>query len=294
MDAKATGQLITARRKALGLSQAELAERLHVTDKAVSRWETGRGMPAIDSLEPLAEALGLSVSELLSGRELTADELPGEAGSQIVETMRKSAGMVWRGVLATLLVLALLTAPFPAYHYVVSAPETDRAALEKQAAEKQRSHPWELPGFQDSFNYDDLRITVTDRRGDYLAALCTDDAGHWCICVYGRDEIFPDRWRVNGGVFGMESGEISSWDFGDPQGTAVVAFGGGDLPEEITYYSFWLDGITYTCPVAGPGEIFNLFLVPDTYAIAPSDLTLLDEDRQPLSYEDPWIPGVGS
>ena len=56
MDAKATGTLIAARRKEKGLSQAELAERLHVTDKAVSRWETGRGMPAIDSLEPLAEA----------------------------------------------------------------------------------------------------------------------------------------------------------------------------------------------------------------------------------------------
>ena len=76
MDTKAVGRLIAQRRKALGLSQAELAERLHVTDKAVSKWETGRGMPAVDSLEPLAEVLGLSVSELLSGRELTAEELP--------------------------------------------------------------------------------------------------------------------------------------------------------------------------------------------------------------------------
>lgn len=294
MDAKTTGKLIAARRRALELSQAELAERLHVTDKAVSRWETGRGMPAIDSLEPLAEALGLSVSELLSGRELTAEELPREAGSQLVETMRKNAGMVWRGVLATLLALALLLGLFPAYHYVTTVPETDRAALEKQAAEKQQNRSWELPEFQDSFHYDDLRITATDQRGDYLAALCTDDAGHWCICVYDRDEIFPDRWRFNGGVFGMESGEINSWNFRDPQGTAVVAFGGGDLPEEIAYYSFWLDGITYTCPVAEPGEIFNLFLVPDTYAIAPSDLTLLDEDLQPLLDEDSWAPGVSS
>lgn len=76
MDAKATGALIAGRRRELGLSQAELAERLHVTDKAVSWWETGRGMPAIDSLEPLAEALGLTVSELLAGRMLTPEELP--------------------------------------------------------------------------------------------------------------------------------------------------------------------------------------------------------------------------
>ena len=80
MDAKKTGELIARRRKEQGLSQGELAERIHVTDKAVSKWETGRGMPGIDSLEPLAEVLGLSVSELLSGQRLTAEELPKTAG----------------------------------------------------------------------------------------------------------------------------------------------------------------------------------------------------------------------
>ena len=70
MDTKATGALIAQRRKQLAPSQAELAERLHVTDKAVSRWETGRGMPGLDSLEPLSKELGLSISELLSGKEL--------------------------------------------------------------------------------------------------------------------------------------------------------------------------------------------------------------------------------
>ena len=70
MDAKATGALIAQRRKERTLSQADLARRLHVTDKAVSRWETGRGMPGLDSLEPLSKELGLSISELLSGKEL--------------------------------------------------------------------------------------------------------------------------------------------------------------------------------------------------------------------------------
>ena len=79
MDAGKTGELIAARRKELGLSQEELARRIHVTDKAVSKWETGRGMPGIQSLEPLAEVLELSVSELLSGQRLTAEELPQAA-----------------------------------------------------------------------------------------------------------------------------------------------------------------------------------------------------------------------
>ena len=56
MDAKATGALIAGRRRELGLSQAELAERLHVTDKAVSRWETGRVLTA-EELPQTAGAL---------------------------------------------------------------------------------------------------------------------------------------------------------------------------------------------------------------------------------------------
>ena len=67
MDAKATGGLIARRRKEKNWSQGELTERLHVTDKAVSRWETGRGLPDITLLEPLAGALSVSVTELLSG-----------------------------------------------------------------------------------------------------------------------------------------------------------------------------------------------------------------------------------
>ena len=86
MDAKATGGLIARRRKEQNWSQGELAERLHVTDKAISKWETGRGLPSVDLLEPLAEALGLTVSELLSGRELTPEELPKAAEAQVIHS----------------------------------------------------------------------------------------------------------------------------------------------------------------------------------------------------------------
>lgn len=57
MDAKAAGELIAARRKALGMNQAELAGRLHVTDKAVSKWETGRGMPDTPCISSDRESL---------------------------------------------------------------------------------------------------------------------------------------------------------------------------------------------------------------------------------------------
>ena len=52
------------------MTQEELAERIHVSGKAVSKWETGQGFPDISLLEPLAKALGISVIELLSGEDV--------------------------------------------------------------------------------------------------------------------------------------------------------------------------------------------------------------------------------
>ncbi|MBO5783668.1 MAG: helix-turn-helix transcriptional regulator [Clostridia bacterium] len=66
MDNKTIGKFIATRRAQLGLTQSALAEQLHITDKAVSRWERGLGLPDVGNLPALAEALGVSVDELLS------------------------------------------------------------------------------------------------------------------------------------------------------------------------------------------------------------------------------------
>ena len=64
MDATRFGSFVAKMRKENHMTQAELATKIKVTDKAVSRWERGLGFPDINSLEPLAEALGVSVLEL--------------------------------------------------------------------------------------------------------------------------------------------------------------------------------------------------------------------------------------
>ena len=61
-----TGAMIKRLREEKTLTQSELAEKIFVTDKAVSKWETGRGYPDISLVEALAKALGVSVIELLS------------------------------------------------------------------------------------------------------------------------------------------------------------------------------------------------------------------------------------
>jgi len=70
MDRYTTGAVIRRLREDLKLTQAELAETIHVSDKTISKWETGQGFPDIVMLEPLARALRTSVTGLLSGEDV--------------------------------------------------------------------------------------------------------------------------------------------------------------------------------------------------------------------------------
>lgn len=69
MNASEFGQFISEMRKKNKLTQAELARKLDVTDKAVSRWERGLGFPDINTLEALADALGISLLELMQAKQ---------------------------------------------------------------------------------------------------------------------------------------------------------------------------------------------------------------------------------
>ena len=71
MNQYVTGSIIKQLREGKGMTQAQLAARLQVSDKAVSRWETAKGYPDITLIEPLAQALDISVMELLSGDWVT-------------------------------------------------------------------------------------------------------------------------------------------------------------------------------------------------------------------------------
>lgn len=67
MNTYVTGAVIKRLREAKGLTQNELAEKIGVSSKAVSKWETAKGLPDISLIEPISIALGVSVMELMSG-----------------------------------------------------------------------------------------------------------------------------------------------------------------------------------------------------------------------------------
>ena len=110
MDAAKTGALIAQARKEKDLTQGQLAQRLHVSVQAVSKWERGRNFPDLALLEPLAEALDLTVSELLAGER---GEPPQETA--VREALRVGIQQLRRQVLrfrALLLCAGLVLAVF--------------------------------------------------------------------------------------------------------------------------------------------------------------------------------------
>ena len=84
MDAKKLGQFIAEIRKEKEMTQAELASELHVTDKAVSKWERGLGLPDINSIEPLADALGISVAEVMQAERIPDAHVTQENASEML------------------------------------------------------------------------------------------------------------------------------------------------------------------------------------------------------------------
>ena len=71
MNTYVTGNTIKQLREGRGLTQAELAQMIGVSSKTISKWETAKGLPDISLLQPLAQALGISVIELMNGEQIT-------------------------------------------------------------------------------------------------------------------------------------------------------------------------------------------------------------------------------
>ena len=87
IDAKVTGQFIAECRKEKKLTQKELGNRLGVTDRAVSKWETGRSFPDVAMLEPLSVQLEVSVGELLSGKRIEAEQYQKETEQILLDAV---------------------------------------------------------------------------------------------------------------------------------------------------------------------------------------------------------------
>lgn len=96
MEQEKIGKFIAVLRKERNMTQKELAEKLGVTCQAVSKWENGRGLPDISVLTPLAQALELSVGEILNGERIRTEEIVQKTDETIIKTLSDSERRVRR------------------------------------------------------------------------------------------------------------------------------------------------------------------------------------------------------
>ena len=89
MDQIKTGKFIAERRKANNLTQVQLAEKLGITDRAVSKWETGKSMPDASIMLELCEILKITVNDLLSGEVVTMENYSKELEKNLIEMIRQ-------------------------------------------------------------------------------------------------------------------------------------------------------------------------------------------------------------
>lgn len=118
MDYNKIGTFITEERKKLGLTQAKIAGKLFVSEKTVSKWENGKGLPDTSVLKNLCEIFDVTVNELLNGERISSDNYKGKAENKLLELQEKKENSdkilliveIFLGVVAVLVFVATLMA----------------------------------------------------------------------------------------------------------------------------------------------------------------------------------------
>lgn len=103
MNQTETGKFIAKCRKEQKLTQAQLAEKLSITDRAVSKWETGKSMPDSSIMLELCEILGITVNELLSGEKVNMESYEKKADENLIALKRKDENNMTKNMIISIL-----------------------------------------------------------------------------------------------------------------------------------------------------------------------------------------------
>ena len=112
MDQVKIGKFIAERRKKAGLTQMQLAEKLNITDRAVSKWETGKAMPDTSLMLDLCEILKISVNDLLSGEVISVENYNVTLEQNLLEMVRQKEAADKRLLSMEIFIGVLVTAVF--------------------------------------------------------------------------------------------------------------------------------------------------------------------------------------
>ena len=280
MNKERLGTFIGECRREEGLTQRELAERLHVTDKAVSKWERGLSYPDVPLLEPLASALGLGVEELMACRRQAAESGEEDPMKNLLtisgESLQRERRRSW-GRLAGVLVLLAVTGAVIAYSALhVSETRCEELVLKETV---------------DGGDY------IYLQEGDHLLKLrCEGDVDFDSIVVkteYGEGLVYDleCQWNrltyegvvtactANGMIsIGSEMNQIGSamgLDYNPETGDALFGYYDAAFQYKYIYPNPDGDGFLYTYNFwRGDGETWNaelLLTVRDCRTFAAAD-----------------------
>lgn len=155
MNKSEVGIFIAEKRKSINMTQKDLAEKLNITDKAVSRWETGKSYPDIEMLEKLAKVFDVSINDILNGKETVPEIREAVADKNIVEVMKqnkkvkKKSKIIISILTALLLILSVLVAIFvnkkdiETYEFEVKTTENATLFNEIQAFVQKKCYIYE-------------------------------------------------------------------------------------------------------------------------------------------------------
>ena len=260
MNTNDVGRFISELRKEKGFTQKELAEKLSITDKAVSKWETGRSAPDISLLVPLSELLGVSVIEILSGRRIEKESYPVVGDEVIVETMkvdkRKKRLSVVVSVAVTLFIIMLAASSYPAYHFFTSVPIDDESAILEES-ERYAEHFEEVG--------EEMEIVKSLKKGDYFFYLLQSE-NRTSLRVFERNKIFKNRISLRGGTLSREPNKIEVYSTGGPGPINMNVFFGYGMTDK--QYYFYYRGTTTTVPVEDELVLDVLLDIDDSFSYA--------------------------
>ncbi|MBQ6181064.1 MAG: helix-turn-helix transcriptional regulator [Ruminococcus sp.] len=112
MDQIKIGHFISQMRKEKGLTQKQLGEELLISDKTVSKWETGKGLPEVSLMLPLCEKLGINVNELLTGERIPDEDYKKKAEENIMDIMREKEESIRKIIISVIIGVITLLASY--------------------------------------------------------------------------------------------------------------------------------------------------------------------------------------
>ncbi len=186
MEQEKIGRFLGQVRREQGLTQEQLAQRLGVSQRTVSRWETGRNMPDISMLTALCAQLDITVAELLAGQRIEGETITKTDASDLAERLiglvRRKNGL--RRLLGALAALAVTLACMAGlYRYEFSVDVSSTAALEAAI---------------DAWSDGEVRADVLERAavGDRLYVLCRDELHPDGGCLAALERGLFGRYRM--------------------------------------------------------------------------------------------------